>query len=111
MYDDQLLQFVLRVSLEDGQEAPQSPNIASPSVPNALLCPISLHVMEDPVFLSPTGHSYDRKYICQWLLETPDRDPQGGTVDTPFDVVDNYGLRNILTGLGHPYTAHVDVDL
>jgi hypothetical protein len=40
---------------------------AGAEVPDSFCCPISQAVMEDPVILVETGHSYDRKEIDKWL--------------------------------------------
>jgi len=39
---------------------------ASPFVPDAYMCPISLTWFEDPV-VAPSGHSFSRAHILQWL--------------------------------------------
>lgn len=34
-------------------------------------CPISFDRMQDPVTIMQTGQTYDRKYLCEWLLVDP----------------------------------------
>ena len=62
-----------------------------------LQCPISLERMKDPVVVFPSGHSYDRKYICQSLLYHPNLDPKSGVYfEAPLRYTTNFVLRNIL---------------
>lgn len=37
--------------------------------PSSFVCPISKEVMEDPVILLGTGHTFERKAIEEWLSE------------------------------------------
>jgi len=39
-------------------------------IPPEFRCPLSLDIMIDPVILSD-GHSYERKYITQWIQQNP----------------------------------------
>ena len=36
-------------------------------IPQALICSITMELMEDPVLLSGDGHTYERKAIAEWL--------------------------------------------
>ena len=46
--------------------APAATRAARPDPPDALVCPISMELMEDPV-LAMDGHTYDRSSIEAWL--------------------------------------------
>ncbi|CAH0367461.1 unnamed protein product [Pelagomonas calceolata] len=46
--------------------APAASQAARPDPPDALVCPISMELMEDPV-LAMDGHTYDRSSIEAWL--------------------------------------------
>lgn len=66
-----------------------------------LQCPLSFEQMQDPVVLFPSGHSYDRKYICESLLHFPNLDPKSGVYfDQPLSYATNFGLRNLLQEKG-----------
>jgi TPR repeat protein len=67
------------------------------SVHALLLCPISCDVMEDPVILLPAGMTYDRKQICQSLLQYPNLDPSSGVrYDGKLQYCDNVVVRQLL---------------
>jgi len=50
--------------------------------PSDFKCPISLEIMVDPVMLTQSGNTYERKMIMHWLAEHPRIDPlSGGTFE------------------------------
>jgi U-box domain len=62
-----------------------------------LICPITLERMQDPVLLVSSGHTIDKKYLCQWLLTHPNNDPVTGVIHkTPIEFVDNILVRQQL---------------
>jgi U-box domain len=62
-----------------------------------LIDPISLERMQDPVLLVPSGHTVDKKYLCQWLLTHPNSDPVTGVIhDKPIAYIDNILIRQLL---------------
>lgn len=74
-----------------------SRKVDSRAVEWLLQCPLSFEQMEDPVVVFPSGHSYDRKSICQSLLHFPNLDPKSGLYyDKPLRYTTNFALRNIL---------------
>ena len=36
-------------------------------ISQSFICPISLCIMDDPVILGTTGHTYERSQIAQWI--------------------------------------------
>jgi hypothetical protein len=73
-------------------------------------CPISLNWMQDPVILFPSGCTYDKKAICNWLLTNPDCDPiTQEQYDTPMSYADNVSVRQLLQQ-DHGDAAYVKYD-
>lgn len=62
----------------------------------ALLCPISLEIMTDPVILAGTGQTYDRESIVAWLANN-NTDPSTNTVLTEAGkaLIPNYALKSL----------------
>jgi uncharacterized protein len=119
--DNAIVQMVEQLSLNESnkvyQQAYDSISAPKASPPpsnnelNALLqCPISLDRMQDPVTLFPSGHTFDKKSICVWLLTNPDCDPMSQKkYDTPMSIADNISLRQLLMQQ-HGDTAYVKYD-
>lgn len=85
----------------DGQEArgpefEQTSDVADPGledlVSQHLICPISHRVMDYPV-ISPSGHTYDRSSIVEWLSRRP-VDPLSLTLLAVSSLYPNRALQN-----------------
>lgn len=72
----------------DVEEGPSSPLAA-------MICPICEEVMEDPVFLAETGHTFERKAISAWLKKQ-ETCPLTRQVLTTKTLVANWGLRSAI---------------
>lgn len=55
------------VQMVSGQDDDEEAKYVA-DIPHEFLCPISLHIMKDPV-MSKTGQNYDRQTILQWFNE------------------------------------------
>ncbi len=62
---------------------------------NAMICPITMDVMEDPV-LTPDGRCYERAAIVAWLAEHPTSPYTGGPMPPPATVVPCYPMRDLI---------------
>jgi hypothetical protein len=60
--------------------------------PPSFLCPVTTEIMGDPV-LTADGHTFDRRFVEQWL-QTHDTSPLHGGVLTSKALVPNFALRN-----------------
>ena len=59
------------------------------------LCPIGLGIMRDPV-VAIDGHTYERKYIEQWLRITPSpKSPMTGSELRETALIPNHALRTV----------------
>jgi tetratricopeptide (TPR) repeat protein len=68
------------------------------AVREILICPISLFRMKDPVTLIPSGHTFDRESLCQWLLINPTRCPFTNVdYGVKLQYGDNIRIRQLLT--------------
>eukprot|EP01080_Neovahlkampfia_damariscottae_P003160 gene3160-5476_t len=64
-----------KISIEGDNEEVSSPcdnenvntNAKTNTPPDAFLCPITFDLMEEPVFLVETGHSFERYALEEWL--------------------------------------------
>ena len=66
-------------------------------IPDSIICPISLDVMEDPVLVLESGITYDHKHLCSSLLEHPDLEPVTRThYDKMLNFAPNLTVRNML---------------
>jgi hypothetical protein len=68
-----------------------------PSIPDELLCPITLCVMADPV-VAMDGHTYERAAIADWLRRSLDS-PQTGAALSSDLLVPNHAVRSMIAGL------------
>jgi hypothetical protein len=59
------------------------------------ICPITHHIMKDPVMLVETGKSYDRDALDKWLRMS-NRDPMTNTVLESKQVQANYNVRDAI---------------
>ncbi|KAI3667661.1 hypothetical protein L6452_42730 [Arctium lappa] len=64
-------------------------------IPNEFLCPITLQVMEDPVFVS-TGQTYERLAIQTWIQAGNGTCPKTGQFLTNTTLTPNYALRYLI---------------
>jgi Leucine rich repeat/U-box domain len=65
-----------------------------------MICPISLDVMRDPVFLVDSGKTYDRESLCTSLLHSPDLEPSiGQHFDRPLSYTPNIAVRKMIMEL------------
>jgi hypothetical protein len=80
----------------------------------SFLCPISKTVMDDPVILVQSGHTYERKQLALSLAHKPNVDPVNRSrFDADPNVIPNRALRNLIEdwkkGLSDPdYNQHFD---
>ena len=66
-------------------------------IPESIICPISLAVMEDPVIVVESGITYDHKSLCSSLLEHPDLEPvTRQRYDVMITYTFNIAIRQIL---------------
>ena len=80
-----------------GNRHQQEQEDSSSSLEWLLQCPLSFERMQDPVVLFPSGHSYDRQFLCASLLHYPNLDPKSGIYyKEPLRYTTNYALRNVL---------------
>eukprot|EP00549_Striatella_unipunctata_P016761 CAMPEP_0118674498 /NCGR_PEP_ID=MMETSP0800-20121206/919_1 /TAXON_ID=210618 ORGANISM="Striatella unipunctata, Strain CCMP2910" /NCGR_SAMPLE_ID=MMETSP0800 /ASSEMBLY_ACC=CAM_ASM_000638 /LENGTH=184 /DNA_ID=CAMNT_0006569695 /DNA_START=33 /DNA_END=587 /DNA_ORIENTATION=- len=67
------------------------------SDPGEFVCPISIEVMNDPVLLHESGHSYDKEFLCKSLRARPNLDPlTNKRYDEPVFYTDNLALRGLM---------------
>jgi TPR repeat protein len=70
----------------------------TPAMKELLTCPISGELMSDPVTLVPSGISYDRKSLCEYLLKNPSTDPSTKEdCGDKLQYAENYSARQVLT--------------
>ncbi len=69
----------------------------SGSVPNELMCPITLCVMTDPV-LAMDGHTYERAAIERWLRARR-TSPRTGAPLPSRQLVPNHAIRALIADL------------
>lgn len=62
---------------------------------DALCCPISMALFEDPVVSKVSGHTYERKEIEKWLLQNRCC-PQTRHYMTHTHLVPNYALAGVV---------------
>ena len=67
------------------------------NLPESIMCPITLHVMCDPV-VAADGFSYDRDAITECLRKSR-RSPLTGKILTHTHLVPNHTLRNTIIEL------------
>ena len=66
-------------------------------IPKALIDPITLDRMKDPVMLVQSGNTYDRESLCRCLLWHPNRDPvTGKRFFSKLKYRSNISMRQIL---------------
>lgn len=68
---------------------------SSSSIPDEFRCPISRHLMTDPVILS-TGLTYDRTFILKWLKEGHRTCPQTQRVLSHTLLTPNHLVRELI---------------
>jgi hypothetical protein len=68
-----------------------------PSVPDELLCPITLCIMQDPV-LAMDGHTYERAAIEDWLCRSRASPRTGAPLITEL-LIPNHAVRAMIAGL------------
>lgn len=77
---------------------------ALPFYPHHLMCPISLDLMSDPVIV-PSGISYDRDYITDWLLVSG-TDPLTGMVLSIDNLISNRALGDAVEHYRHNHLVY-----
>ncbi|XP_034675298.1 U-box domain-containing protein 15-like [Vitis riparia] len=70
----------------------KSPSLA---IPHEFLCPITLEIMTDPVFVA-TGQTYERESIQKWLDSNHKTCPKTMQPLVHSSLVPNYALRNLI---------------
>lgn len=78
---------------DDGQQITNS--AAEVQVPTHFRCPISLHLMKDPVSLA-TGITYDREFIETWIDTGHATCPVSNQVLRNSDQIPNHALRKMI---------------
>ena len=65
--------------------------------PSDFKCPISLEIMVDPVMLTQSGNTYERKMIMRSLAEYPRLDPlSGGTFEGEAKLAPNLTVKRLI---------------
>mmetsp|Transcript_14805 Transcript_14805/g.18262 ORF Transcript_14805/g.18262 Transcript_14805/m.18262 type:complete len:329 (-) Transcript_14805:2029-3015(-) len=79
LIDRDLIQMVCNLSITElAQQQPTTP-FQDPEVPASFKCPLSLEIMEDPVYLhTESGHSFERSMLVKALDRNPYQDPMTG---------------------------------
>jgi hypothetical protein len=103
--DRRLIDGIAALSLHEQRATFQPPNptqsftwsSSSQSLDDILECGIMQIRMEDPVTLVQDGKCYDRKHLCEWLLQNPTKTPLGVVFDQPLQYVDAFSIRSLLT--------------
>ena len=67
----------------------------SAQLPKSLECPITHALLQDPVILGVTGHTYERQAIEKWL-ESNNTDPISGEVLENRTLTPNFALREAI---------------
>ncbi|XP_057809619.1 U-box domain-containing protein 21-like [Salvia miltiorrhiza] len=75
------------------------------TIPNHFLCPISLHLMEDPVTLS-TGTTYDRRSIETWIEAGNATCPVTNQVLRDLEPIPNHAIRKIIQDWCRSHGVH-----
>ncbi|EKX54794.1 hypothetical protein GUITHDRAFT_54844, partial [Guillardia theta CCMP2712] len=65
------------------------------SIPTSFLCPITHEVMENPVLVIESGHSYEEAAILHWF-SSHRTDPLTNISLSCLAFVDNHTLRNAI---------------
>lgn len=65
-------------------------------VPEAFVCPITCQIMQEPVFVVESGHSYEKAAIEKWLSRNA-TDPLTGVKLSNKTLVANHSLRRMIT--------------
>ena len=74
---------------------PVPAEVPDDNVPSWLCCPITLELIEDPVFSRVSGRTYSRAAILRWLRGSL-TDPMTNTRCTERDLFDNLAMREEL---------------
>jgi len=77
-------------------------------IPDHFCCPITLSIMKDPV-MSPSGHTYERKSIEEYL-EKNKKDPITGAALTQEELRPNRALKDAITSFCEKNEITVDDD-
>ena len=75
--------------------APAATQAARPAPPDALVCPISMELMEDPV-LAMDGHTYDRSSIEAWLKTGKKTSPKTNEALPSLKLVANHAVKSMV---------------
>ncbi|WVZ73751.1 hypothetical protein U9M48_022028 [Paspalum notatum var. saurae] len=89
---------VAEIPLATRRTRPQQQPAAAasePAVPSNFLCPISLDMMRDPV-TAPTGITYDRGSVEEWLQRGNSTCPVTGRPLRPEDLIPNHATRRMI---------------
>jgi len=89
--------FPLLLTMPEAQSEP----------PDAFCCPIGLHILEDPVMLIQTGHTFERAHIEAHLAKYS-RCPLSGVDVTDCTLVPNHALRKAIDAYRAEPEASVD---
>jgi U-box domain len=68
------------------------------------MCPISLEIMEDPV-VTPTGQTYDRQYIYDWL----DVNPTDPLSRQPLTKEQLYPVHSLKVAIAHYKNTYMNI--
>ena len=81
--------------------APAASQAARPDPPDALVCPISMELMEDPV-LAMDGHTYDRSSIEAWLKTGKKTSPKTNAPLPSLTLVPNHAVKSMVQDYLNP---------
>lgn len=86
-------QTTTRMTMDDNSNCPS----LTDEVRAALTCPISREVMRDPVTLVQTNQTYDREFLCHWLVDNPTQCPMTGyCFEERLEYIDDIKTRGLL---------------
>jgi len=84
----------------DGSSSPTTPPVkakeppSTSSLPDHLVCPLTLELFQDPVILASSGQTYEREMLLMALSRKPNVDPKS---NAPFKgqsvIINNFSIR------------------
>mmetsp|Transcript_15946 Transcript_15946/g.41249 ORF Transcript_15946/g.41249 Transcript_15946/m.41249 type:complete len:390 (-) Transcript_15946:110-1279(-) len=78
---------------------PSAPPVSPPPIPNDLLCPISMELLDDPV-VAADGYTYEREVIEEWLKKN-DTSPMTNVKLDHKMLVPNKTIKALIASAGY----------